>query len=345
MAADPPTLTIARLSRVLENHATDGPVAVAVPRARAAGQRARAGRRPGGPPGRHQADADRPRRRARRARLRDPRDAGRRPPGRAGGRSPTPDGRPPTPPERGFRDGARRGARVLRRPRGRADRASTSCVPPSTPAGRQRRGAATPRPADPTASTSACRRASTTADRAGRARRRRPVRRSGVHAAGAGRTGVGWLRRLRPFFRRYKGTIIATFAFSIIAQVLIGLLPLIQQRIVDDSIISDDVPLGPMLVLLVLTGVLGFCDQLPAPLPRRQGQRPPPARPPPGDPPPPLRARLLPPRRAVGRRHHVPLDRRPDPDPGLLLLGADARRQHDAARRRHRRDVRRCRRC
>ena len=33
-----------------------------------------------------------------------------------------------------------------------------------------------------------------------------------------------------------------------IAQVLIGLLPLIQQRILDHSIISDDVPLGPMLV-------------------------------------------------------------------------------------------------
>ncbi len=70
--------------------------------------------------------------------------------------------------------------------------------------------------------------------------------------------GVGWLRRLGPFFRRYRRTIYATFAFSIIAQVLIGLLPLIQQRILDHSIISDDVPLGPMLVLLVLTGVFGF---------------------------------------------------------------------------------------
>jgi ATP-binding cassette, subfamily B, bacterial len=70
--------------------------------------------------------------------------------------------------------------------------------------------------------------------------------------------GVGWLRRLRPFIGRYKGVVIATFAFSIIAQVLIGLLPLIQQRILDDSIIGGDTPLGPMLVLLVLTGVLGF---------------------------------------------------------------------------------------
>jgi ATP-binding cassette subfamily B protein len=70
--------------------------------------------------------------------------------------------------------------------------------------------------------------------------------------------GVGWLRRLAPFIRRYRRTVIATFVFSIVAQVFIGLLPLIQQRILDDSIIAHEVPLGPMLGLLVLAGVAGF---------------------------------------------------------------------------------------
>ena len=70
--------------------------------------------------------------------------------------------------------------------------------------------------------------------------------------------GVGWLRRLRPFVRRYKAEIAATLAFSVLAQVLIGLLPLIQQQILDHSITNDDRPLGPMLLLLLVTGVCGF---------------------------------------------------------------------------------------
>ena len=99
------------------------------------------------------------------------------------------------------------------------------------------------------------------------ARRRRPttVSRTPPPATDAAATrpapagpGVGWLRRLGPFVARYRGVVIATLALSVIAQVLIGLLPLIQQRILDDSIISQEQPLGPMLVLLLLTGVLGF---------------------------------------------------------------------------------------
>ncbi len=70
--------------------------------------------------------------------------------------------------------------------------------------------------------------------------------------------GVGWLRRLGPFIGRYKRTAIATMVFSVVAQTLIGLLPLIQQRVLDHSIIRHDRALGPMLVLLVVTGVFGF---------------------------------------------------------------------------------------
>ena len=70
--------------------------------------------------------------------------------------------------------------------------------------------------------------------------------------------GVGWLRRLGPFIRRYRAAVIATLILSVVAQTLIGLLPLIQQIIVDHSILSRERPVGPMLILLLSTGFLGF---------------------------------------------------------------------------------------
>ncbi|MGZ4762256.1 MAG: ABC transporter ATP-binding protein, partial [Ilumatobacteraceae bacterium] len=51
---------------------------------------------------------------------------------------------------------------------------------------------------------------------------------------------------------------IATLIFSVVAQTLIGLLPLIQQKIVDHSILTKERPVGPMLWVLVLTGLFGF---------------------------------------------------------------------------------------
>ena len=70
--------------------------------------------------------------------------------------------------------------------------------------------------------------------------------------------GVGWLRRLGPFIRRYRGAVVATLILSVVAQTLIGLLPLIQQMIVDHSILTKQHPVGPMLVVLLSTGMLGF---------------------------------------------------------------------------------------
>ena len=70
--------------------------------------------------------------------------------------------------------------------------------------------------------------------------------------------GIGWLRRLGPFIRRYRVAVIATLILSVVAQTLIGLLPLIQQIIVDHSILAKEHPVGPMLVVLLTTGVLGF---------------------------------------------------------------------------------------
>lgn len=68
----------------------------------------------------------------------------------------------------------------------------------------------------------------------------------------------GWLRRLWPFLRRYRWTTLAALVCSVAAQALIGLLPLLQQRIVDHGIVARDEPLVPLLVLLLVTGALGF---------------------------------------------------------------------------------------
>ena len=75
---------------------------------------------------------------------------------------------------------------------------------------------------------------------------------------GAAGEGIGWLRRLGPFIRRYRTEVIATLVLSVVAQTLIGLLPLIQQIIVDHSILAKEHPSGPMLLVLLLTGLLGF---------------------------------------------------------------------------------------
>ena len=70
--------------------------------------------------------------------------------------------------------------------------------------------------------------------------------------------GIGWLRRLGPFVGRYRKAVYITLIFSVIAQTFIGLLPLIQQRIIDHSIIRHDEALRPLLVWLLVTGVAGF---------------------------------------------------------------------------------------
>ena len=126
---------------------------------------------------------------------------------------------------------------------------STTCASPSTPAGPSaprrpwRRGA----------------RHVTVDDRRASRQRVRAELADAAHTrpAPAG-PGVGWLRRLGPFVRRYRGLVIATLVCSVVAQVLIGLLPLIQQQILDHSITTDERPLGPMLLLLLATGVCGF---------------------------------------------------------------------------------------
>ena len=47
---------------------------------------------------------------------------------------------------------------------------------------------------------------------------------------GAAGEGIGWLRRLGPFIRRYRTEVIATLGLSVVAQTLIGLLLLARDR-------------------------------------------------------------------------------------------------------------------
>jgi ATP-binding cassette subfamily B protein len=68
----------------------------------------------------------------------------------------------------------------------------------------------------------------------------------------------GWLRRLWPFMRRYRRTLVVALVMSVVAQALIALLPLLQKVIVDDAIIGQDRRLDPLLALLVGTGAAGF---------------------------------------------------------------------------------------
>jgi len=63
---------------------------------------------------------------------------------------------------------------------------------------------------------------------------------------------------MAPFIRRYRGLTITVVALSVVAQVMIGLLPLIQQQILDHSIENRDRRLAPMIILLVATGSFGF---------------------------------------------------------------------------------------
>ncbi|HRE00045.1 MAG TPA: ABC transporter ATP-binding protein [Ilumatobacteraceae bacterium] len=51
---------------------------------------------------------------------------------------------------------------------------------------------------------------------------------------------------------------IVALVFSVVAQALIGLIPLIQQHIVDHAIVAHDTRVGPWLVVLLVTGVAGF---------------------------------------------------------------------------------------
>src|SRR4051812_31704777 len=69
---------------------------------------------------------------------------------------------------------------------------------------------------------------------------------------------TGWLRRLSPHLRPYRRDFAVCIALSVLSQVPTGLLPLVQQIIVDDVVIARRRPLAPWLLALLGLGVAAF---------------------------------------------------------------------------------------
>ena len=67
-----------------------------------------------------------------------------------------------------------------------------------------------------------------------------------------------WQARLAPHVRPYRGPLALSIALSVLGQILMGLLPLMQKIIVDDAVIAQRRPLWPWLVGLVALGSVSF---------------------------------------------------------------------------------------
>ena len=68
----------------------------------------------------------------------------------------------------------------------------------------------------------------------------------------------GWHARLSPHVRPYRGPLALSIALSVLGQILMGLLPLLQKIIVDDAVIAHRRPLWPWLAGLVVLGSVSF---------------------------------------------------------------------------------------
>ena len=67
-----------------------------------------------------------------------------------------------------------------------------------------------------------------------------------------------WQARLSPHVRPYRRPLFISIALSVIGQVLLGLLPLLQKIIVDDAVIARRRALWPWLTALALVGAASF---------------------------------------------------------------------------------------
>jgi ATP-binding cassette subfamily B protein len=70
-----------------------------------------------------------------------------------------------------------------------------------------------------------------------------------------------WLTRLAPHVGPYRAPLAASIGLSILGQVLMGLLPLLQKVIVDDAVIAHRRPLWPLLGALLGLGAIAFALQ------------------------------------------------------------------------------------
>lgn len=69
---------------------------------------------------------------------------------------------------------------------------------------------------------------------------------------------TSWAARLRPYVRRHRRMLVASVAWSCVWVAAIVALPLVQQLIVDDAVVTDRRPVLPLLLLLVALGLARF---------------------------------------------------------------------------------------
>jgi ATP-binding cassette, subfamily B, bacterial len=68
----------------------------------------------------------------------------------------------------------------------------------------------------------------------------------------------GWIRRLSPFLMAHRRDVFIAFGFSVAGQAVASITPLISKVIIDEVIVADLRPIGPLLVALVVAGLFGF---------------------------------------------------------------------------------------
>ena len=76
--------------------------------------------------------------------------------------------------------------------------------------------------------------------------RRTPVRES------------GWLRRLSGYCWRYRRNVLVALGGAVLATFVSLLIPLVQRQIIDNSIVTDKQPVGPLAIVLVGAALLNF---------------------------------------------------------------------------------------
>ena len=77
-------------------------------------------------------------------------------------------------------------------------------------------------------------------------------------AANVGPEETGWLRRLFGQCWRYRMQVIIAFGASAVGMTITALVPLVQRRIVDNTIIAHTEPLAPLAAILVLAALVTY---------------------------------------------------------------------------------------
>ena len=71
-------------------------------------------------------------------------------------------------------------------------------------------------------------------------------------------SGDGWLRRLLGYCLRYRMRLGIALGGSILSMAATASLPLLQRSIVDDAILSDQKPLGPLAAALAGAALVNY---------------------------------------------------------------------------------------